>query len=1132
MCEVSNNTCRLYAINEPALVSGGSETKRQPFSSIIAEKFFSLKRLFQSPAAPLSTKTKVDLTNIYVPKDKNKVEIDIEKAVHTIVQGKDNWNFKKVALFSLLASCVGYQFFESHRASTPKVGPTIGGDLDIFGSATKMRRVLLSSSASPSSNYSINATEEIAFSQSFNTWDVFPFPSLGRLVVSTTSPLPLGVKLVQSQMKILNSIAISQYSRFAASDNALYVTKTGSSTVQVINTEDILKPSLTKIIKTGDVPIDIHVIGNNLYIAGNDTIIKIFDISPPFTFSPIERGKISISGIGATRITSTGMDEQFGCIAQSSFFCINASNSSNPISTGNVNVSGTARVIAASPGYYYIGSTTGLSIVNTTQSSSPTLCSFLPLPSIIDLKYSNDFCYATTNTGLSVIDVRDPSNPLLVNNIVYPAELLLGLLQPFENVMYYISSLGMGILDLTNQTNPQILASALFPGANIANTFRGDSLIFGSGNNINFATRRDSFSFSGIPKGGSQGVYRPLLTATTLNGQVINDTQAFELNILPAVTPALPIGELIAVVGRVFNAIIDPNTFQTIGIPLRYSLECESESTLTSSVFLNPVSAQFYGTPTENDVGSTTCAITARDARDNYGASGLSSSFNITVVYGPKVTIQNQIATIGQPFSLNLTATSKDSSSQFTFTVSNLPPSFTLNNDTISGTPVTIGTYTTSVTATDQNGISDTKSFIFNVATPGVPVFLNPLSSQTVSVGNEFSIAIPLGAAVDPSNPNAAITYSASLLGGRPFPSWMHFDGTRLHGTPPASEIVFDDVTYNVALTATERLSNGGQTTASTVFSIIVTGTSLFRSTIAWLVPTLTIVGALLAKRVSIYNSYAGGCITSCGNKLNHIFCCCFDKEIEFFRSEEVLVPRQSLEYTFKTRRSEIASFKAFYGPRQDMPSLIYPYPDGLIPDWLNLHYDGDKKTWKISTEYVSDLDLGGINAIKIFAVTKKGYHLEEVTFTKTTSDDQNFSRRCNTPSEEIEKIKFIFGTDRTPGPRPSWLKYNRAYNKIIVKDAPPQKEIGPLTIFIFDQSDKILETIYINNSSKEKQIILATEGSLLEERTPLLANSTGESKSSSSIELTEHKGGDLSAAPHLLINDKGARSGYDKLVS
>jgi hypothetical protein len=1087
---VSDNYKSYEAVQ--AIVPGNSEPRGRFFSSICTKVFGSIKSHFQSPAAPLNTKSKEDLTNVCVHLNE---DIDTGKGLEEAVQGRCGGRLVKVVLFALLANYAGFRFFQSQTGSQPQLEPTTGVDLDL--TATQLmqhiNRILLSSPTLPTSNYSVSATEEVPFSQSFNTWEIFPFAEQGPLIVSTTSPLPTGVTLEQTQMQVVKSIPRSQGNLLAATNGALYIAQGGSGagTVQIINTESF---SVKKILTTGVVS-GMVIVGDILYCIGNDMIVKIFNISQPF--NPVALGEISSSGVGVTKISPNGIEGQLGCIAQSKFFCIDASDPLNPFVSGNVtNLPAVAYAIASSPGYYYIGTQTGLAIVNVTDSSSPTVCGFLPTGRIVDVKYLNDICYVVVITGtLLVIDVKNQTNPVLINT-VNNSDLLIGLLPPSEDVMFFVSFEGMGIYSLHNKTNPVIAAPSIFSGASAQAVFQDNNVIFLGGSNINFATRRDTFRFSGTPKGGNQGNYSPLLTATTLSGQVISN-QTFELDILPAIMPSESIRDSIGAVDQVFNKIINPNSFIHVnGKPLIYSLDCGSGNTLTSFIDINPVSAQLFGTPSESTVGSTACTITAKDSD---GASAKSLPFNISVYYGPIISsVQNQIAIIGQPFSLKFGVTTKDSfssNSYSTFTVSNLPPEFMLQNETIVGTPLTsdLGTYPISATVIDQNGLSKTTTFTLNVVTPGVPVFLNPLSSQTVLVGNEFSFALPLNAAVNPSNPNTAITYSAGLSDGSSLPSWISFDGTEFTGTPPRTEILFADVIYPIVLTATQKLANGETSTASTVFTITVSGTSAAKQTATYGGPLLSVLGVILAARFCCYNKMAAKPkFISCVNRTNKIFCCCFDPEAkEFHLSNEVLIERQSLKYTFKTRRSKIAKIKTFYNGE--------PHPE-LLPHWLE--YNVNRRIGEISTDFVPELE--GIQSIKFVATDKNGYKLEEVTFTKEveTTNDYNFSRPCQTDRKKIKAIRFF--SARTEISKPSWIEYKKILNRIIAKDAPTSlKEIEPLTIYILGEDNKKLETIYINKSPNEEPEIVFDEP-VLEEDEPLLQDASGsresnESKSSSS---------------------------------
>lgn len=313
-------------------------------------------------------------------------------------------------------------------------------------------------------------------------------------------------------------------------------------------------------------------------------------------------------------------------------------------------------------------------------------------------------------------------------------------------------------------------------------------------------------------------------------------------------------------------------------------------------------------------------------------------------------------------------------------------------------------TYQISVTATDQNGIFNTKSFALKVVIPGVPVFLNSISSQTVSAGNKFSIAIPLDAAVNPNNPNAAITYSARLAGNQALPSWMYFDGTELSGIPPQSAIILGDATFTIVLTAT---SKEGQASASTVFSVIVTGTSGLRQALSYGIPLLTITTALLAARVRLFNSCAGKpSFISCVNVMKKIFCCCFDEKITYYESEIEFSEGESLEYTFKTPRGKIDHYKTVYCTHQYRTSLSpwYTHPE-TYPNWLKLQQVG--RNFKLIAECVPSLE--GTYAFEIYAVSKGGYNLEKVTLNKktklTSASEDSPAKRAGKPTSSLIEL-------------------------------------------------------------------------------------------------------------------------------
>jgi Ricin-type beta-trefoil lectin domain/Putative Ig domain len=120
------------------------------------------------------------------------------------------------------------------------------------------------------------------------------------------------------------------------------------------------------------------------------------------------------------------------------------------------------------------------------------------------------------------------------------------------------------------------------------------------------------------------------------------------------------------------------------------------------------------GTPTE--VGAYTVEVTATDAT---GASGtLSFPANVRDVIALSYTPVDY-PTIGQSVSLPVTATSA-ADTALDFTVTGLPPglsyaSTATNAIAITGTPTTVGQYTTTVTATNPAGGSETGTIVMFV---------------------------------------------------------------------------------------------------------------------------------------------------------------------------------------------------------------------------------------------------------------------------------------------------------------------------------------------------------------------------------------------------------------------------------
>lgn len=952
------------------------------------EAFHSLTNRFRSSPTPLSERTAVDLTRPPAPVAAPKPEPAKKGSRRVMIAA---------AVLTCGAVYACFRYFQSHNSQSSNgqsssqsvdlaVANSLAGSLAYAGktlSQTLWSVIPLSLASAVSkvasannNNCSVVGVEEVPLSQPFNTWDVFPFVDQGRLIASTTSPLPPGVSLVQSQMQIIGSIPLNNIQAVTVNQgNAIFLASTTTGTIQVYNIESLSNPYLSKAFDAGSVVQGMIKSGNQLFVTGVNTILKGYDISNPF--NPRLLGAALNSSVTGYGIAASPSGNQFGCATYNGFFYVNGTNFQVTGVIPNLRSS----TVASSEDCYFVGTNTGLVSVNATPSSTPI--STLPTAQVASIIYENGYCLVATTSNFMVVDVHNPS----AMKVVYTSSSPLISLLPSGNLLYYSNfGSGMGIIDKTNITNPVFAASGLFNQLSYPLLFpienSGNIIIMSQGTSpsLNFITGQDSFSFSGTPQAGSKGNYPITLQATTLSGNVINETQAC-ITIKPAITPISPIQKLISAVNQVFSAIIPANAFtHVLGLPMTYSLRCPSGNLTTNWINLNSVTGQFSGTPQKGGVGSATCVV---QATDSFSASATSSPFEIQVTESPTIgAISNQLAIIGEPFSLYLNATSADPSSSLTFSISNLPPSFTYANGTISGTPTDqdLGTRLVSVKATDSDNISTTDTFTLNVVQPGVPVFLQPLPTQTVYTTNSFSFQIPPGTVVNQNNPNAKITYSASLTDGSRLPSWMTFDGTTFSGTPPITAKPYFDVTLNIVVSAAQILPNGQKVGPSSTFALIITGTAIGQLLLAILTSTVGAPAVIYRYRKVIYNHFIikYPCVMSSINKIVSVFSCCHCcKPIRFPQNRGVFIEGQPLEYTFETPRDQLSRFKVSYD--NELSPL-----EGILPDWLRVkRANGNLLT--LFSERVPDLR--GVNSIKVVAKRKNGCKTETVTFQKGAAE-------------------------------------------------------------------------------------------------------------------------------------------------
>ena len=179
--------------------------------------------------------------------------------------------------------------------------------------------------------------------------------------------------------------------------------------------------------------------------------------------------------------------------------------------------------------------------------------------------------------------------------------------------------------------------------------------------------------------------------------------------------------------------------------------------------------------------------------------------------------VPDQTAVVGVAYSYVIpgnAATDADGDS-ITYSVSGLPAWLSYNSSTraLSGTPVSTGSSSFTVLATDSNGAQNSVTVQMTVTANQSPSISNAAANQSVSGGASFSYTLPNDHASDPEG--GALTYSASGM-----PNWMSFNaGTKtFSGSAPNS-----GATSTITITVADAAGN--QTTDE--FDVVVSAVGM-----------------------------------------------------------------------------------------------------------------------------------------------------------------------------------------------------------------------------------------------------------------------------------------------------------------
>ena len=312
---------------------------------------------------------------------------------------------------------------------------------------------------------------------------------------------------------------------------------------------------------------------------------------------------------------------------------------------------------------------------------------------------------------------------------------------------------------------------------------------------------------SGTPDNGDVGAYSVTVTATDGSGATASDTfdlTVANVNDAPVVIAAIADATTNEDAVYSFNAaaaFADDDSIH--GDVLSYSATLSNGDPLPSWLSINPTTGLISGTPANGDVGAYSIIVTATDLA---GATA-SDTFDLTVANvndAPTLTfaIPDQVTPEDSVFTFDVSGNFADVDLgdvlTYTATLANGDPlpawlSFNPATGTFSGTPDNwdVGGFSVTVTATDGSGASASDTFAVTVQNVNdAPVVTVALADQTVAEDVPFSYDVSSHFGDDDFIHGDSLTYSATLAGGAPLPSWLSINpvtgvisGYLAHGT-------------------------------------------------------------------------------------------------------------------------------------------------------------------------------------------------------------------------------------------------------------------------------------------------------------------------------------------------------------
>ncbi|MFK3648920.1 putative Ig domain-containing protein [Lysobacter enzymogenes] len=340
------------------------------------------------------------------------------------------------------------------------------------------------------------------------------------------------------------------------------------------------------------------------------------------------------------------------------------------------------------------------------------------------------------------------------------------------------------------------------------------------------ATTANSATVSGTPSAaGSFSLNASATDASTGNGP-FTVGQAFTLSVsAPTLTLTPAAGTLNATYGAAFS-----QTHVAGGgtAPYNYTI---SAGALPAGLSLDAATGVLAGTPTVT--GLYTFSVRARDSSTGAGAPFARTQNYVMQVQAPTIVVSPTsfaAAQVGVAYSATATASGGIGPYTFAIPAGSAPPGLTMSSTgTLSGTPTAGGSFNFMVIATDANGQTGNRAYIFSVATPTLAI-----APATLPNGG---VAQPYSQTLTASGGTPA--YSFAVTAGS-LPAGLSLSsGGVVSGTPTAGG------TFNFTVTVTDSSTGSGPYTSSQAYSLNIGASTI-------VLPATTLANATVA---SAYNA-------------------------------------------------------------------------------------------------------------------------------------------------------------------------------------------------------------------------------------------------------------------------------------